>query len=66
MKGKLLASAASLERITALINQYYCSSNQVYAVNMEDGTVYDTNNGAIRANVLIRKANGRYRFEMKG
>lgn len=65
MKGKLLASAASLERITALINQYYCSSKQTYAVNMEDGTVYDKFDGAIRANVIVRKVRGRYRFEMK-
>lgn len=65
MKSKLLASSASLEGITRLVNHYYFGETR-YTVNMEDGAVYDTLEKRIKENVIVRKVNGRYRFEMKG
>lgn len=64
MKTKLLASSASLEGITRLVNHYYFDENR-YTVNMDDGTVFDTRDQRIKQNVIVRKVSGRYRFEMK-
>lgn len=57
---KLLASAASLEDLAKIINDYFYSKNYII---QPGGSIYNTKTKKTLTNYRVRKASDRFRFE---